>query len=764
MLKIHIPAKSGIYKIAAEEFVSLWQKVTGKRLAITTKDDKKSNLIVLGSDAVNSFAHEKIIEKVIPQFRVRTNTDDYQLVSAKDGKRELLFLAGGRPRAILYAVYHYFESVANCRYFWDGDIVPECSTPQLSGIDILERPRFEYRGLRYFAHRSLNRFQAEHWDFEEWKQEIDWILKKRLNMFMLRIGLDDMFQKAFPEIVSYPGYQVPESLPRSYNDRDLFWSLKYRGELRKKVLAYARERDLLHPEDLGTMTHWYSRTPQEFLDKVKPDFMPQATRAYNEQTGMVWDIRKDENLDNYFKLTETHIKEYGSPDLFHTIGLAERRCYADHDSNHQMKLYAYRRIIGKLREKYPNAPLMIASWDFCMYWTPQEVRSLLKELNPANTLILEYSSDTTDEVNNFMNWELVGHFPWIFGIFHAFEPATEIRGNYDQIERRLPVAAEDPLCKGLVYWPECSHTDTLMLEFMSAMAWDPSQAKIDDFLPGFCKQRYANRTAEMLAIWQKLLPLAKLSGWAGPQEKNPSLTFFSELVFFLWDRLTILDANMLGRHLDQKMRYEEKVAVVPEILRMLIPIVKGEIDDFMRRDVIDLARTALSRLQTYGFSKYLLALEDWRNNIGSAKRVQDLLKYLCRTVELEADLIAAHEDYSLFDSLKMLEAKHETNPDFEKTLKSNAEAGYCRSYISELFTGIYLPDLKAYSRWINSKINANDRAPLTKIPECEVWKKEIQEKFHATPLAEMAPDHAVAFRNLPKTLEKLAAEAEKVLR
>jgi hypothetical protein len=66
-------------------------------------------------------------------------------------------------------------------------------------IDISESPRFDYRGLRYFAHRSLHRFHAEHWSFEDWKREIDWCMKKRLNLMMLRIGQDDLFQKAFPK-------------------------------------------------------------------------------------------------------------------------------------------------------------------------------------------------------------------------------------------------------------------------------------------------------------------------------------------------------------------------------------------------------------------------------------------------------------------------------------------------------------------------------------------------------------------------------------
>ena len=166
-------------------------------------------------------------------------------------------------------------------------------------------------------------------------------------------------------------------MDRSYDDRTLFWPLEYRGELRKKVLAYGRSRGLLQPEDCGTMTHWYSRTPESFLEHYNPDFVPQSNNNYKERSGLVWDIRQEQNMENYFALTEAHIQNYGDGQIFHTIGLAERRCYADREKNHQLKLYTYRRIINKLREKYPHAPLLIASWDFVSTWTHDEVKSLI---------------------------------------------------------------------------------------------------------------------------------------------------------------------------------------------------------------------------------------------------------------------------------------------------------------------------------------------------------------------------------------------------
>ena len=109
MLKIYVPEKKGIFKIVSEEFVSLYSRMTGTKPQIVTKPSAKEDMVVIGSDTVNAYTHSKIIDKTIPQFSIVTGRDDYQIVSAKDNGRTLLFLAGGRDRALLYALYHFFE-------------------------------------------------------------------------------------------------------------------------------------------------------------------------------------------------------------------------------------------------------------------------------------------------------------------------------------------------------------------------------------------------------------------------------------------------------------------------------------------------------------------------------------------------------------------------------------------------------------------------------------------------------------------------------
>jgi len=776
-MKVCISRRSGIFAIAAETFADLWKQITGQAPEIVTEAPGTGDFVLIGTDADNAYLHEKMEDGIVPDLGIRIGSDEYRLLSVADGSRTMLILAGGGKRAFLYAVYDYFERVGHCAYFWDGDRIPKAASLPLTGLDEKESPRFQYRGLRYFAHRSLTRFQAEHWDFPDWKKELDWCLKKRFDFFMLRIGMDDLFQRAFPEIVPYPDRdgQLPEAKDRSFDDRNLFWSLQYRGELRKKIMDYARERGLIAPEDCGTMSHWYSRTPKAFLNAVKPDFVPQMTAGYSEETGLVWDIRQDKYLDLYWKLTETYIRDFGSGEMFHTIGLAERGCYADKAKNHEFKLYAYRRIISKLREHYPHAPLLIGTWDFVGWdvnderWSIQQVHDLLNELDPENTILFDYISDTIDERHNFTNWNVIRKFPYFFGIFHAYEACSDIRGNYDVIERRLPLAAEDPMCKGMISWPENSHADTLMLEYLAANSWKPSadNVKIASFLEKFLAKRCNAPQGEKLAdVWRTMLPLIKVHYWRSRSDERwrdlyPDLLFspLHNQVYFN------LNADYLENCLYQTYQMAPFIDRVPQIFRKLAELDFASLDGMLFRDAIDLARTAALRISNFGIFRAHLKLDAWKKQMPDAD-AETLLAAIHVNGELIralADLLAAHEDYSMYDSLKRLERCQPTNPNFEHTLKGNAETWYCRSFIYELFRGCYIPEYDALEAEIAGAVQRGDHSYSGQPQSLKDKLEEIRDAYYNTPLKDLAPDHTAAKKALPATLNALAEISGKII-
>jgi len=740
------------YAVAALEFQKLYEKVTGARLAIVREPDEAADLVVIGSDSVNGFCRRAVEQTILPPLGVGADTDSYRIKSAEKEGRRYLFLAGGNGRGTLYAVYDFFERQAGCRYFWDGDIVPKHPSIEMNGLDVSESPRFAYRGLRYFAHRSLDRFQAEHWGPRQWEQEIDWALKKRLNLVMLRIGMDDVYEKAFPDIVPYPTTNgpLPEAVARSYDDRTSAWPLQYRGELRKHILQYARDRGLVHPEDTGTMTHWYSRTPYAFLEKVKPVFSPQVS-GYGLPTGYVWDIRDDRNLDNYWKLTQAHIDSYGSPQMFHTIGYAERVVYKDRAANHEFKLYAYRRIIEKIREHYPQSPLLIASWDFyCPGWSGDEVADLCRLLDPQNTFIFDYTSDLPQNggSTDFRQWGVVGKFPWFFGIFHAYEWENELRGNYDLIKERMPLAAADPMCKGFVYWPENSHSDSLILEFFTKNAWRPDTLTPEELLPAFCRDRYQASAEPMLAAWRAALPLIKMHEALPPEFRN--------LASFAGREVTAKRGEALRA---QCAKLGPQMKEVPALCKKLADLPYGTGDAFVDRDAIDLARTTAGRVFSYALYRFAGAQADWREGKAEAGAVKAAGERCTSLLTVLRDILALHDDYSMNASMAKLQAVHSVNPAFEQALKGNAENGYCRTYIYELFDNYYLPQLALYTKWVDERVAGGDiKSPMK--PAKPLPMRAVVEGFYAKPLAEMAPRAVHTSDAYRSVLGRLAQAAE----
>ncbi len=752
------------YQIAGDIFVDMWQKTTGQRpdLALITGDKpvfSGNNFVLIGSDAVNPVVHELIKSGAIDGLKLIYGGDNYRILSVAKDDINYLILAGGSGLSTIYAIYDFFRKQAGCEYFWDGDNIPKKENIQLTNLDYYETPRFDYRGLRYFAHRSLHRFQAEQWDLEDWKQEIDWLLKERFNFFMLRTGIDDLFQRAFPGDVPYPPVNGvdPDAKSRSYDDRTSFWQLKYRGELRKQVLQYARDRGLIHPEDVGTITHWYSHTPGSFY-KSYPDFpvIKDQKTGYSLPTQAIWDIADQRSWDAYWKLTETHIKEFGggSPRMFHTIGMAERTFGATDRENLQSKLYVYRKTQQKLRENYPDIPLLIASWDFIGWrWKDKEVQDLMKEFDPKRTILLDYTADKNDKAT-YRDWDVYKKFPWIFGIFHSLEKNSDIHEDYNILTPRLKEVAEDPKCIGLTMWTENSHTDTYLLEYLADNSWHPERLETVQATERFCKARYTSEISnEMVSLWNSFLNVSQTVHW------GLSGIIFSEPQFRMLTSNTYINLTP-GQITNLKEEYERVyngLRKAPEVLSGLASLSVKNYDNYMwKRDALDMARTIASRAYFTSLLKGSLQMEAWRGNKTSQAEIRKTSKLSQDLLTCLGDVLAMSDDFSMYASLvRLSEAKDLNgvkpllNPHTELTLKGNAENGYCRSHQYELVKNVYGPELNAYWAYVFRKIKSGDRSEWKMPAEFGDQYKLIADKFYDTPLSTMAP-------TLPRTSAKLS--------
>ena len=707
------------FRRAADELQRYWQKICGEKPPVVSVPGAGARTIVFGK---------------MPKRQ--DGCDAYALKSVAGG----LSISAVNGRCALYAVYNFLERRGGCRWFWDGDVVPKGAAPRLDGLDENEVSRFPYRGIRYFAHRGLTRFQAEHWGPADWNRELDWCMKARVNTIMLRIGQDDLFQKAFPDEVPYPdpAKPIPEAMP-GYNNRSLFWPLEYRGALRKQVLEAARDRGLIVPEDFGTMSHWYSRTPVAFLEKVKPAFLPQEGGEYGHPTDRVWDIRDKKWLDMYWKITEASIKNYGKapPEVLHTVGLGERLCFTNRADNFRMKVQTLDRLVDYARNKYPSAQVAFASWDFYDAWKPQEVRDQIARLDPSKLLIWDYEADATEPGrSNFTEWNLVGKFPYTFGIFLCYEGGLDARADYRTIIERQKLIANDPFCKGYLFWPESSHTDTFLLRYFEANCWRADGPGLKPLLREFCRDRYGDQAPAFEAAWQCAIAVADAYDYGGCYAS-------SIMPFAPWARRTLM-------HDTRDIELDDAVAAFHALSKADLALA------FARRDAIDIARQLTDRLIAREQRRLDEAFAAWRTGASATDLERHIARYE-RLGALMADLLAQHTDYSLYDTFRRLDAVHPiANPSFGQVLIDNASCYYCRSHQYELARHWYLPVMLDRVQAMRKRLAAGDRTPFS---YGSAFADELHAKLLKTPLDSMRPTMPRTAETLRKTLRALAETA-----
>ena len=715
---------SAAFALPTAEFARYYEKITGKPPA----------------DGLVTFAVDPAVSA--------SGRDAYAITSDGAGAK----VVGSNVRSVWYGLYDLLERRGGCRWFWDVDVVPQKDAIDLSGLNVKEEAHFEYRGIRYFAHRGLTRFQAEHWGPQEWTREIDWCLKRRLNVFMLRIGQDDLFQRAYPDVVPYPdAAQTPADAGKGFDNRTLFWPLDYRGRLRRNVQKYAFDRGLMAPEDFGTMTHWYSRTPRAFLEKMRPPFLPQATKSYSEPNGLVWDIRDDRWADAYWKLTQTAVEAYGQgrdkQELLHTPGLGERRCFTNRADNLNLKVTALKKFLDRAHREYPNARNLIAGWDFYYTWNPDEVRSLLKELDPARDIIWDYEGDATRDYrselkalggNNFTKWGVIGKFPYTYSMFLAYESALDVRANYPVIEARQRFVQNDPFCKGFILWPEASHTDSLALRFFTANAWSAKPLGHEAVLDEFCASRYGDQAEAMKHIWQRVIPMGPLLNWGRSYG-----TLFCGTTLGAFPHPDVYGPG-------SESRWEAALADVRSVFAALAEI-RWE-DEAIRRDAVDLARTALDRWLIHDARRFDRDFTAWQRGTSDGAGLAARAAELARRADRMADLLAIHTDYSLWESyLRLAAVKKVTNPDFPRVLLDNAANDYCRSHQYELARHLYAPRARRFAEKAAALLAAGDRTTPLKLAPCEAEVAALL----ARPLDSLkptAPRTPESFRALMRTL------------
>lgn len=273
-----------------------------------------------------------------------------------------------------------------------------------------------------------------------------------------------------------------------------------------------------------------------------------------------------------------------------------------------------------------------------------------------------------------------------------------------------------------------------MLEFFAENAWAPLTMSMDKRIGKYCADRYQSVSGVMTEVWNRFMPIVKLMSWSMENNRRKLGDYFIDIFKPpLWEEK---DPSAFDGILDSASENAGNAVYILETLASL----ENEIaeDSFLRRDAFDIARTICGRYLNLGITLIQKLVCQWRNGTDTAEAVFKACGGCIGLMELLAELLSEHEDYSLYESLCALEHVHKVNPVFEKTLKNNASNNYCRSYIYENARFLYLPEMKLMFDFLKRNINEGNRENLLYMDEYVKKAQKNKELYDGTPLSEMA--------------------------
>ena len=690
---------------AAEEFAEYAKKL-GIRTALSSESESSRDKIEGYTVIISRPESSKIISKFIDKNLISNDipdNDGFIIKSIERSNKRYLIITASQDRALLYGVYHYLENVCGIGFFEDGDYIPEGKTLVLDDIDIKEEPRFEIRGKNCgIGHWALRKYHSFFWNFAQWKEYLDWMAKKKLNMFtniplVTYTGFSETaVQKVFPDI----GPPVAEAYYLGNGEWPAAawnWPAEYREDLMRRVLDYARKLGFetiytfqyaqvpvryvrAHPERKYVMAQKY-RTPQ-----LHPDdpLSLQYTKDYIKEINKVFDT------DHYY-MCSPYAEEALDGDAL------------------RVKIKAAKDMFSLLKEVDSKAVWVTDTWDYLAngaIWTKENVKKYLSEFPDDRMLIYETGSDAVNlrEEHNYF-WGK----PWVLGVLHALGGDDELHGDLNDLISRVQKVEKEPKagnCKGVFMVSETNHHNTIYYDLVTQLAWNPKSVSIDDYLQDYAVKRYGAKSAsimyEVLAKLRKTVYTGKgFFSEAGVATKHQNLPYYHRLNEApLFDEREQIAKERLQRHIWQLKLLEEC---------MLLSLQEKKLQQgnlLYENDMVVLATTYLGKLSNCYLLKTFLAFKK-----GEQKLVEsNAQKALVCLDEIEK-ILSTRFDYSLKAMIEDVMSVPGSNPYLPEMIKQACiSSNYCTNEVYEQLVFFYHPKVEAYLSEIQSRAKKGNKS------------------------------------------------------
>jgi len=469
---------------AADELRAFLHRMSGAMLPVVDRPSSHETNIFLGSAAPQQ---GEISERLL-------GFDGYILrTTGKD-----LILAGIKPYSCLYAVYHLLERHLGCGFFQDGDQVPQRKTVEVSALNEVEKPRFDWR-LYAFFHIPV--YSGMRWfNWQEWKHYFDWMVKKRFNMLEPnhiddRIGIAALAAGKLGVKIELTDWQ------------------KEQLRLFRRLFDYARMCGIriIYQTDFAKQNLWHEPGSMAAIDRAQTE---EFIRRYKEQTGhkirtvdykwcgmdqLMMDPRDPAAQKFIAACIEAICEQLGTDHLYLLTMVSEGHFESnDLDELNRIVYSMLMDMIKTVRAADPEASFHVRPpFPYAKTFRAQQraVRDAGFPVAGEGWLNLEA------RLHNFKINDYFWGLPWFCGMVVGCGKHTYPWGNIQVCIDNARAVASDPKadnCRGFFIASETAFNNYLMAELFCELAWNPAEVERDEFLRRWTIARYGPDAAERL--------------------------------------------------------------------------------------------------------------------------------------------------------------------------------------------------------------------------------------------------------------------------
>lgn len=421
-----------------------------------------------------------------------------------ESRRNRIIIRGSNPSSIGVGLNWYLKYYCNSQISWNSKNLnlPE-ELPVIDGIVRKETSLFK----RFYLNYCTYSYSMAWWDWERWEKEIDWMVLHGINMPLMIVGEEAVWQNTLrrmnysdqeiKEFLSGPGFFAwffmnnLEGWGGPLPDSWIADHIELRQKIQKRMKEYG-----MTPVFQG----FYGMVPSNLNNKYpqadihNPGLWCGFTRpAFLLPTDSLFQTMSDIYYQEQEKLFGKAAYYAGDP--FHEGG---------NTKGVDLKA-AGDAIYGAMKKVNPESKWVMQSWQ----GNPR--RSMIDHLPIGDVVILDLHAEDLTKVEDQNDQMSVsnrfGKHNFIWSMVHNYGGNTGLYGKLDEMVERVNESQHSKASSSMVgigATPEGIENNPVVYELLFELPWYDKKVNVENWLEQYIRSRYGESNEEIEKAWKIL--------------------------------------------------------------------------------------------------------------------------------------------------------------------------------------------------------------------------------------------------------------------